>query len=212
MQTAAACSLSAGGTPELKLATMSGSNRAATPPTRPTADKFGFEPKDDAFNDHLRDLRNGVLAEESSRATELDTDAIDSALMRELHRSQVDSANGASPHRKRQRVQGDRSVLSRSMSPSPAFANYFVSDSSRLDLAKTSKPALASCMTRDHLLLPQGRKSEHHMASFIFRKVSRCRTLLILSHANNFLRSRGSKQNILKPTSRRALRRLCAAV
>ncbi|KZZ99356.1 WD40 repeat-like-containing domain protein [Moelleriella libera RCEF 2490] len=93
---------------------MSGSNRAATPPTRPTADKFGFEPKDDAFNDHLRDLRNGVLAEESSRATELDTDAIDSALMRELHRSQVDSANGASPHRKRQRVQGDRFIPTRS--------------------------------------------------------------------------------------------------
>lgn len=44
----------------------------------------------------------------SSRSENLDADAIDSALRREIGRQQREGTPGASPHRKRQRINGDR--------------------------------------------------------------------------------------------------------
>jgi cell division cycle 20-like protein 1 (cofactor of APC complex) len=44
----------------------------------------------------------------TSRAASLDTDAVDHALRRDFGRQQRESTPNASPHRKRQRINGDR--------------------------------------------------------------------------------------------------------
>lgn len=55
-----------------------------------------------------RRLRNKMAASEVLRPTELDANAVESALLRELQRPHRESAPGTSPHRKRQRINGDR--------------------------------------------------------------------------------------------------------
>lgn len=55
-----------------------------------------------------RRIRHAMGNRDSTRAARFDTDAIDSALAREMHRPQRESTPGASPRRKRQRINGDR--------------------------------------------------------------------------------------------------------
>lgn len=69
--------------------------RFATPPPQP--DYLRVEPRHE-------DRRL------SSRSENLDADAVDSALRREIGRQQREGTPGASPHRKRQRINGDRYV------------------------------------------------------------------------------------------------------
>ncbi|KXX78676.1 Fizzy-related protein [Madurella mycetomatis] len=73
--------------------------RFSTPP--PQSDYLRAEPKHE-------DRRL------SSRSENLDADAIDSALRREIGRQQREGTPGASPHRKRQRINGDRFIPTRS--------------------------------------------------------------------------------------------------
>lgn len=54
-----------------------------------------------------RRIRNG-MGQDSTRTARFDTDVIDSALAREMHRPHRESTPGASPRRKRQRINGDR--------------------------------------------------------------------------------------------------------
>lgn len=84
--------------------TVSTPARTSTPP--PPSDRARLELK------HGDGGRNGRLSSrpELGRFSALDADAVDSALRRELNRSHRDSTPGASPHRKRQRINGDRSV------------------------------------------------------------------------------------------------------
>ncbi|KAK4191654.1 putative fizzy-related protein [Podospora australis] len=77
--------------------------RLTTPP--PQSDRLRVEPRNGDSS------RNGRL---SSRPTDLGLDAVDSALRREIGRQQRDSTPGASPHRKRQRVNADRFIPQRS--------------------------------------------------------------------------------------------------
>ncbi len=57
-----------------------------------------------------RRMRSRHRNSDSIRAPRFDTDAADGAFMRDLQRSNRESTPGASPHRKRQRINGDRYV------------------------------------------------------------------------------------------------------
>ncbi|KAK3684932.1 WD domain-containing protein [Podospora appendiculata] len=76
--------------------------RISTPP--PPSDRIRLEAR------HVDNTRNG----RHDRLSGLDADAVDGALRRELGRQQRSSTPGASPHRKRQRVNGDRFIPTRS--------------------------------------------------------------------------------------------------
>ncbi|KAK0754926.1 WD40-repeat-containing domain protein [Schizothecium vesticola] len=82
--------------------------RTSTPP--PQAERSRFETRPGASE------RNGRMGARSElpRHSSLDTDALDSALRREISRPHRDSTPGASPSRKRQRINGDRFIPSRS--------------------------------------------------------------------------------------------------
>ncbi|KAK0670848.1 putative fizzy-related protein [Cercophora samala] len=80
------------------------SPRLSTPP--PPGERLRVEPS------HAGNSRNGRL---SSRSTDLGLDAVDNALRREIGRQQHrESTPGASPSRKRQRINGDRFIPTRS--------------------------------------------------------------------------------------------------
>lgn len=55
-----------------------------------------------------RRIRNGLGNRDSTRTARFDTESIDTALAREMHRPHRESTPGASPRRKRQRINGDR--------------------------------------------------------------------------------------------------------
>ena len=55
-----------------------------------------------------RRIRNGLGNRDSTRTARFDTESIDTALAREMHRPDRESTPGASPRRKRQRINGDR--------------------------------------------------------------------------------------------------------
>lgn len=78
--------------------------RTSTPP--PQTERSRFEARPGASE------RNGRMGARSElpRHSSLDTDALDSALRREITRPHRDSTPGASPSRKRQRINGDRYV------------------------------------------------------------------------------------------------------
>ncbi|RDA90087.1 hypothetical protein CP533_5565 [Ophiocordyceps camponoti-saundersi (nom. inval.)] len=59
-------------------------------------------------------VRSGPRISDATRAMPLDAEAVESALLRELQRPQRESTPIASPHRKRQRINGDRFIPSRS--------------------------------------------------------------------------------------------------
>ncbi|KAK0652906.1 WD40-repeat-containing domain protein [Cercophora newfieldiana] len=81
--------------------------RTSTPP--PPSDRLRLEPRQDSG-------QNGRLSSrpELGRHSAFDADAVDIALRREMSRGNRDSTPGASPHRKRQRINGDRFIPTRS--------------------------------------------------------------------------------------------------
>ncbi|KAK4657983.1 substrate-specific activator of APC-dependent proteolysis [Podospora pseudocomata] len=79
------------------------SPRLSTPP--PPGERLKVEPS------HAGSLRNG---RSSSRSTDIGLDAVDHALRREIGRQHRESTPGASPSRKRQRINGDRFIPTRS--------------------------------------------------------------------------------------------------
>jgi len=81
--------------------------RTSTPP--PQSERLRLEPRQDSG-------RNGRLSSrpDLGRHSGFDADAVDIALRREMSRGNRESTPGASPHRKRQRINGDRLVKSAS--------------------------------------------------------------------------------------------------
>ncbi|WQF89666.1 Putative WD40/YVTN repeat-like-containing domain superfamily [Colletotrichum destructivum] len=86
--------------------------RFATPP--PPSDRGHLENRQHLENANQRKMHHSRRPSESVRANNFDAGAVDSALLREMqHRSQRESTPGASPHRKRQRINGDRFIPTR---------------------------------------------------------------------------------------------------
>jgi len=81
-------------------------SRISTPP--PHADRVHLEVRRNMDSGGSRHSRLSGRASDVSRSSMLDADAVDHALRRELSRQQREGTPGASPHRKRQRINGDR--------------------------------------------------------------------------------------------------------
>lgn len=81
-------------------------SRIATPPSQ--SERGRLEARHSL--DSSKERRTHQRRTETSRSTLFDTEAVDNALLREVHRQQRESTPGASPSRKRQRVNGDRFV------------------------------------------------------------------------------------------------------
>ena len=81
--------------------------RVATPPP---SERGRLEPKHNIDNRSNRLLRSNARTSDGTRSTPFDISAVDSALRRGMQRPQRESTPGASPHRKRQRINGDRFV------------------------------------------------------------------------------------------------------
>ncbi|KAH7362924.1 WD domain-containing protein [Plectosphaerella cucumerina] len=87
--------------------------RFATPPP-PSSERGRLETtRQHLDSSNARNLRNTRQAGDASRPA-LDPEAVESALLREMNRPQRESTPGASPSRKRQRINGDRFIPSRS--------------------------------------------------------------------------------------------------
>ncbi|KJZ75660.1 hypothetical protein HIM_04817 [Hirsutella minnesotensis 3608] len=86
--------------------------RLSTPP--PAADRGRLETKPNDQGTSLSRIQARSRASEATRSTAIDADVVESALLRELQRPHRESTPGASPHRKRQRINGDRFIPSRS--------------------------------------------------------------------------------------------------
>ncbi|KAI9155286.1 Fizzy-related [Paramyrothecium foliicola] len=98
---------------ESKASSMTSPARMATPP--PPSERGRLESRQNVdSNTTSRRLRQGARASDSSRASPFDPEALDHALIREFQRPQRESTPGASPHRKRQRINGDRFIPTRS--------------------------------------------------------------------------------------------------
>jgi cell division cycle 20-like protein 1 (cofactor of APC complex) len=82
--------------------------RTSTPP--PQSERLRLEPRQDSS----RNSRLSSTRPELGRHSAFDADAVDIALRREMSRGNRDSTPGASPHRKRQRINGDRFIPTRS--------------------------------------------------------------------------------------------------
>jgi cell division cycle 20-like protein 1, cofactor of APC complex len=80
--------------------------RIATPP--PPSERGRLETKSTSDNSNQKSSRQLGRTNGTNRTNALDIDAIDGALLREINRQQRESTPGASPHRKRQRINGDR--------------------------------------------------------------------------------------------------------
>ncbi|KAJ9142643.1 WD repeat domain-containing protein [Pleurostoma richardsiae] len=85
--------------------------RLATPP--PPSDRGHLEVRQNADSGNARHSRQSMRSSDTGRSG-LDTDAVDQALRREIGRTQRASTPGGSPHRKRQRINGDRFIPTRS--------------------------------------------------------------------------------------------------
>ncbi|KAM3545658.1 hypothetical protein ARSEF1564_001473 [Beauveria bassiana] len=86
-----------------------------------------------------RRIRDGLGNWDSTRTARFDTDSIDSALAREMHRSHRESTPGASPRRKRQRINGDRFIPSRSGQDLQASFSLLHEDGSPATLSRQKK-------------------------------------------------------------------------
>lgn len=123
--------------------------RTSTPP--PQADRSRFETRPGASE------RNGRMGArtELPRHSSLDTDALDSALRREITRPHRDSTPGASPSRKRQRINGDRYVA-----PGLTAPAVFVARAPRTDKEPQVYPLALWARSSSKLLsAPRGRIS-----------------------------------------------------
>lgn len=110
---------------------------------------------------------------EGSRPHAFDADAVDSALRRELSRPHRESTPSASPHRKRQRINGDRFVPFPSSNRCQGTDICSHSALSLRALAKIFKRALACCMTTHPQPRPRSIRNAHPKGSCISRRVSR---------------------------------------
>lgn len=92
---------------DAKQASLGGSPRMSTPP--PPSDRGRLECKQKNVEgiSHRR-TRSSARMSEGSRPNAFDVDAVDSALRKEFGRPHRESTPSASPHRKRQRINGDR--------------------------------------------------------------------------------------------------------
>ncbi|KAM0605371.1 hypothetical protein ACHAP1_004694 [Verticillium nonalfalfae] len=118
------------------------STRFATPPPPASAgDRGRLEARQnsDRANVKAGDMRHARRPSDLSRSAALDTSAVDSALLREMHRSQRESTPGASPSRKRQRINGDRFIPSRSGQDLQASFNLLHEDGSPATPSKQKK-------------------------------------------------------------------------
>lgn len=79
--------------------------RLATPP--PPSDRGRLEVRHNVEGGDSRHSRTSVRGTDIGRSP-LDAEAVDAALRREMSRSQREGTPGGSPHRKRQRINGDR--------------------------------------------------------------------------------------------------------
>lgn len=82
--------------------------RIATPPL--PSDRIRHEPKQIDESNGLGRIRKSLKGSDSTRSATRVADAMDSTLLKELQRKNRESTPSASPHRKRQRINGDRSV------------------------------------------------------------------------------------------------------
>jgi len=146
--------------------------RVATPP--PPSDRGRLETRQNMEVSAQRQTRQSGRTSDTTKAGgAFDVDAVDSALLREVHRQQRESTPGSSPHRKRQRINGDRWVFLL-LPPSrgvKASSSHWVIGSYRRDPGKIFRPVSVS-FTKTALPPPhRDRRSELHMASFIFKRV-----------------------------------------
>ena len=141
----------------------SNSPTASTPATRlstpPPPDRTRLEP------------RQGDSSGRQNRFSSLDPDAVDIALRRELGRQNREGTPGASPHRKRQRINGDRYEDCLSARTSNTATDIHDIDLSPVALVKICRQALVFCMRMARQRLPLGRRSGPRTASCTFRGV-----------------------------------------
>ncbi|PNY29737.1 Fizzy-like protein [Tolypocladium capitatum] len=97
---------------DVKAPSVPSSARLSTPP--PPSDRGRLESKPNVESNNTRRIRSKTRARDAGRFTAIDAEAVDGALLRELQRTHRESTPGASPHRKRQRINGDRFIPSRS--------------------------------------------------------------------------------------------------
>lgn len=100
-------------------------------------------------------------------------DDANNSVVRDVQRQHRESLSGLSPHRKRQRINGDRyaeetitDALTMILTVTLAIGSY------RVDLARIYKPVSACYMKTGHQRHRLSRRKEHPMGSFIFKKVS----------------------------------------
>lgn len=84
-------------------------NCSASSPQPPSAGDR-TDTRQNAESSSSRRMRSRHRNSDSEKGSRFDTDAADGAFMRDLQRSNRESTPGASPHRKRQRINGDRYV------------------------------------------------------------------------------------------------------
>ena len=90
-------------------ATEARSARIATPP--PPSERVRLEARQIAESSSSRRPRQVARHSDGLHNDNADSDTFESSLFRELHRPQRESTPSASPHRKRQRINGDRYVF-----------------------------------------------------------------------------------------------------
>lgn len=91
---------------ETKAPSTAGAARISTPP--PPSERGRLESRHNMEGSSSRPIRQSARLSDAGRGSPFDPDAVDSALLRDYQRPQRDSTPGASPHRKRQRINGDR--------------------------------------------------------------------------------------------------------
>lgn len=75
---------------------------------QPPSGRGRLEARHSTESTSTRRVRSRNRNSDSTKTQRFDTDAADHAFMRELQRPNRESTPGASPHRKRQRINGDR--------------------------------------------------------------------------------------------------------
>ncbi|TDZ25099.1 Fizzy-related protein-like protein [Colletotrichum orbiculare MAFF 240422] len=118
------------------------SNRCAarftTPP--PPSGRGHLETRHHLETATQRNPHNARRPSETARLGSFDPEAVDYALLRELHhRQQRESTPGASPHRKRQRINGDRFIPTRSGQDLQASFSLLHEDASPATPSKQKK-------------------------------------------------------------------------
>lgn len=150
--------------------------RFSTPPP-PTSERGRLEmtTRHHLDSSNARNLRNTRQASDASRPV-LDPEAVDSALLREMHRPHRESTPGASPSRKRQRINGDRYVkdVCDQLLPAPKCCATDTEprpDSSHPGPDRTCKQASVCSMRMDRRRRRRGKRNALHTANFTFRRV-----------------------------------------